>query len=684
LQGASGAGHIQVVRLLIGNGAKFDAALQIASLAGHDDIISYLLSKGADPNAQGKSFGTALQIATAAGQEKVVQILLSEGAHANDEGKHFGTALEVASAVGNKKLVRLLLEQGADPSLSGGRFWIRTAQLLRGTNPGSGLEYNPNILPLESASAAGHDEIVQMLLEQLPKYTKTWDRWRIGNMFKTSLEKAASNGHLKVVRLLLDNRLKYAVIGDDNPLLQRASAEGHEDIVRFLLGKGVLVNESGSYGTGPLHVATKGNYESIVQLLLEYGADVNYNGPYGTALHIASHGGFENLVRMFFDKKADVDKRGPWESTPLILASAAGHTSVVQLLLHHGADPRVVMKGYSSQYDTASKLGAALQAAIFGGHEKVVRLLLDHPAFSEIKDPKKSIVEEGNVGGNPGGNDSDSDHDVFYSPPQSPELDDFGGDDDPDDYDNAGDIGKSAKEGAGLAINISTGTFGTALQAACHKGDESIVELLLSKGADTNIQGGQYGTPLQAGCLGGFERIVQSLLDNGADINIEKGLYGTALQAAASSGHENIVKLLIDAGADVKSQGGKPEKAYYPYLGADSESDDDGKGYGMGGFDRFNQNESREQRSGVRAHTTRTAVQRRHQCGKYGTALQAAAYVGNANIGMFLPVLIKYCLSFLLISWVLMPKVTLVNSYFTNHFFSDPLVFNRSRNIYDC
>lgn len=614
-----------VVRLLVDHGAKFDAALQIASLAGHDDIVSYLLSKGADPNAQGKSFGTALQIATAAGQEKVVQLLLSGGAHANDEGKYFGTALEVASAVGNKSLVHLLLDRGADPGLSCGGFGIRTVQLLHGTAYEKDSEESRlSASPLESASAAGHDEVVQMLLEQLPNFTKTGNKWFIENLFRDALEKAACNGHLKVIRQLLDSRAKYGVFSDDNLLLQSASSKGHEHVVRFLLEKGALVNASRSRGIGsPLQAATKGNYESIVRLLLENGADVNHDGEFGTALHIASYGGFENLARSFLNKGADVNMSGKSKSTPLLLASATGHDSVVQLLLQHGANPRAVVKSYRQEYSSATQFGTALQAAVYRGHEKVTRLLLDHPTFSEITEGKESKVKEDSGSDNESDNNSNIDHDVFYSPPQSPVY---------DSYDSAGSNEEPAGEDNGLAINLNTGTFGTALQAACFKGDETIIRLLLDNGADTNIMGGEYGTPLQAACFGGFEKIVQLLIENGASVNIEKGLYGTALQAAAFRGQENLVRLLIHAGADVKSQGGEPEKAYDPYSVYGNYRDDDSEDYGQHDNEYDSQDDLSERRPVFRAHA---AMRGRRQCGKYGTALQAAAVVGNAEIGMY-------------------------------------------------
>lgn len=623
-----------MVRLLVEEGgAKLDAALQIASLAGHDGIVSYLLSHGADPDIQGQSFGTALQIAAAAGQEKVVQLLLDAGADANDEGKHFGTALQVASAAGNKSLVRLLLDNGADPGLTGGNFGITAAQLMDRTTYREGLQGSERMSPLVSASAAGHYEVVQMLLDTISHLSETWTEEHINEQVKNALEKAASNGYLMVVQLLLDFRAKSSIFNNDDLPLQTACKGGHEDIVRLLLRAGASVRaEAVPWLKSPLEEATKANNETIIRLLIDNGAYIDFNEWCGTALHIASHGGFESLVRMFLEKGVDVESRAASEITPLILASAAGHDSVVRLLLQRGANPRSVTSIDSVSYYHATQFGTALQAAAYGSHENVVRLLLGHPVFSVIRGREKSTVLEDD-GSDASTGSANDDPDVFYSPPQSPVYDDS-------DSSTFPSFFYPTKERDCPAIDINKGTFSTALQAASFKGNEKIVRMLLKKGADTNIRGGKYGIPLQAACVCGSESIVRLLLNNGANVNIEGGLFGTALQAASFHANENLVGVLIEAGADVRSQGGNPQKAPNPYISRkwrDSENDgeDDSEDYtSEDNADTDDRDRIKKQRSGPKPGSRgNTATQGKHQCGKYGTALQAAALSGNVEIG---------------------------------------------------
>ncbi|MCJ1461419.1 hypothetical protein MMC07_000016 [Pseudocyphellaria aurata] len=99
--------------------------------------------------------------------------------------------------------------------------------------------------------------------------------------------------------------------------------------------------------------------------------------------------------------------------------------------------------------------------------------------------------------------------------------------------------------------------FGSALRAASKSGSESVVRLLLDKGADANVAGGQYSNALQAASASGSESVVQLLLDKGADVNSTGGKFGSALQAASKSGSESLVQLLLNEGADVNVAGGK-------------------------------------------------------------------------------------------------------------------------------
>ncbi|KAJ7019589.1 ankyrin repeat-containing domain protein [Mycena alexandri] len=86
-------------------------------------------------------------------------------------------------------------------------------------------------------------------------------------------------------------------------------------------------------------------------------------------------------------------------------------------------------------------------------------------------------------------------------------------------------------------------------QAAAESGHESIIKLLIDRGADMNTGATRA---LVAASKGGRESIINLLIDRGADM---KTGATRALVAASKGGHESIVQLLIDHGADVNAGG---------------------------------------------------------------------------------------------------------------------------------
>ena len=61
----------------------------------------------------------------------------------------------------------------------------------------------------------------------------------------------------------------------------------------------------------------------------------------------------------------------------------------------------------------------------------------------------------------------------------------------------------------------------------------------------------QIGNALQAALNHGNEQIIRLLLSQGADVNAQEGFYGNALIAASEGGHKQIATLLLDHRANV-------------------------------------------------------------------------------------------------------------------------------------
>jgi ankyrin repeat protein len=81
--------------------------------------------------------------------------------------------------------------------------------------------------------------------------------------------------------------------------------------------------------------AYKGN-EAAVDALIARNAEVNRPG--WTALHYAAAIGNNNIIKRLLEHSAYIDAESPNKTTPIMMASRAGHIYTVKLLLDEGAD----------------------------------------------------------------------------------------------------------------------------------------------------------------------------------------------------------------------------------------------------------------------------------------------------------------------------------------------------------
>ncbi|KAI6170524.1 Suppressor of tumorigenicity 14 protein-like protein [Aphelenchoides bicaudatus] len=118
---ASQFGKYEVVKVLIKKNPKLvnitdkdhQTPLHIAALSGHCDIISLLLSNGADVNVLGKYSLSALHLASVNGHIECVKILLNKKADINHQDTKGNTPLHIASLKDHYDIVKLLVGRGA-------------------------------------------------------------------------------------------------------------------------------------------------------------------------------------------------------------------------------------------------------------------------------------------------------------------------------------------------------------------------------------------------------------------------------------------------------------------------------------------------------------------------------------------------------------------------------------------
>eukprot|EP01135_Chromosphaera_perkinsii_P000844 Nk52_evm7s152 gene=Nk52_evmTU7s152 len=130
---------------------------------------------------------------------------------------------------------------------------------------------------------------------------------------------------------------------DGQTVLHVACASGHEDVVRFILSRGVSLNISNRWGETPLEIAVKAQNEEIIRLLVGHGCHIDTT----EEKHVMSiacqlcaaaarndAGILESwLLGGISPNIHDYDKR-----TPLHLAVACGAIEAARVLIRFGAD----------------------------------------------------------------------------------------------------------------------------------------------------------------------------------------------------------------------------------------------------------------------------------------------------------------------------------------------------------
>ena len=106
----------------------------------------------------------------------------------------------------------------------------------------------------------------------------------------------------------------------------------------------------------------------------------------------------------------------------------------------------------------------------------------------------------------------------------------------------------------GADPNLASAAGQTPLMISATRGDLEAITLLLGAKAEINARNGAGETALMAAATDGNPIVVRYLLERGADAKALSKRNESALGNAATSGNEETVRLLLDRGADVNSR----------------------------------------------------------------------------------------------------------------------------------
>ncbi|KAM3860269.1 ankyrin repeat and SAM domain-containing protein 6 [Diretmus argenteus] len=346
LQFASASGHENLVRFLLRKGASVDSRnnygwtpLMQAARFGHLTVAHILLENGAEINGRNRLGASVLTMAARGGHTHVVKLLLESGAYVDDYD-HLAVATETVSNGNNNNSCSAAGFGGSEGCVSSGLGGCGGGGGAGG-GAGGGREFM-DVTALLVASQHGHDAAVRLLLEwgsdvNFSQKTTGWgalmlctlsgkvvvaqqlvergaDPDRLNVLAKTAFELALQLKQ-RDVKAYLDAITTVRPQTDDEkrrPDVFSALKLGNSQLVKEILEEDpAQVNSSNQEGASPLMMAAVSGQLEVVQLMVEKNADIDkQDGVHGwTALMQATYHGNKDVVKYLLNQGADVNLR---------------------------------------------------------------------------------------------------------------------------------------------------------------------------------------------------------------------------------------------------------------------------------------------------------------------------------------------------------------------------------------
>lgn len=595
LHGAAKNGHFAVVELLVqAGGSTIDmnaldgsgcTALYWATRKGHLKIVEFLLDHGADTEATGADW-RPLHTACTKDNLEMVTLLLAKGARV-DAAMEFGvTPLDFTATQGSTEVAQVLLDAGADinnrdektattplhRAAIRGDLEMVTLLVSRGADVGSET-LDGGATPLFAAAEFGHLEVVKCLMSVDPQ-------WK--DHPSSPIHTVAVNGHLEVLDHLIseggiDVDLKNEF--DVTPLCA-AVLKGNLSIMEYLISNGANVNlkmkEDRDFTY--LHFAAENGDEEATRLLVDSDADIDAQDSFGyTPLHIAAVHGAVPVVDALMENGADLYAEGHDGLTATYVAAASGQLRVLHYLQENG-----FIHDFDRQLPTDPKI-TPLSLAAAAGHVSVVRYLVESQhRRSSAHSPAPDTTSSGAGNGQETADeDEDSEgleyqrncrFDALISAVESDHLDvvgyfcEIGANDgmlkarDTTVLHTAAGLGRALiadyllqEQHANLNARTSAGL--TALHVAATTGQTEIISLLLAYGAsvDERVEhaatddGELVGmTPLHFAALFGHLDVLRTLIRHGANIDAQSEQGSGVLECANEGANAEVIPSIVD------------------------------------------------------------------------------------------------------------------------------------------
>lgn len=450
--------------------------LRIPDAAMHENrpLVQSLIDAKADVNAIQSDGMTALHWAALKNDLEMVRMLLAAGANVKAETRVGAiTPLFLAATNGNGRMIESMLKAGADPNSTNS---LGTTALMK-------------------AAAAGDSDAVKILLEHGADVNKAESaRGQTALMFAASMNRAEAirllaahganfNATSKVTKL---EKARFDEDGNPLPAPPRtASGTGGNT-----LNTGAAAATVMGGMTALLYAARDGKMEAV-RALIETGADVNAvsAGDHSSAIVIATVNGHYDVAKYLLDHGADpnlanIDGLAPlyaaidcqwapvaWQPTPITSQEKITYLELMRALLEKGADPNARINKPlwyrpvdHNQMWVRSGGSTAFWRAAQATDLTAMKLLVAHGADPKIASTNKDTALAMAAGVGWAGNFSTNAPDGFMP------------------------CVKYLVEESGIDVNAQDATGYTAVMGAAYRGDNEMVDYLVSKGARLDVR----------------------------------------------------------------------------------------------------------------------------------------------------------------------------------------------------
>ncbi|XDG10036.1 hypothetical protein ABKA04_009651 [Annulohypoxylon sp. FPYF3050] len=482
-------------------GKKLKTVLIYAAMAGDTEMVRSLVDLGADVDAAESDGHTSLCRVAMFNNGEMARCLLDNGAkvdYARNDGRQ---AIHDACAWGASRVIEVLLEKGAVadqidtdkmPPISVSATW----GLLRGVKymiPHSSKESISRALIY--AARYGYHEIVIALLDAGADINKQDD---FGN---TPLQFSCWNSHSRVTQILLTRMPDLNLADNDNfTATVDAARRGEFECLKLLLDAGADTEAEAASGKRALIRAADVD-EDCFRLLLERGAQQVLPESYRTPGSYIFKNGLSFLGGLAYEFKPSfvkiyLDYLKPRVSEAafavelneaIVAAAYVPRIDTIRLLLEYGADPNVINTRFETKH--ASGLGIAIAY----DNLAAVEVLLDNK----------------------------------FTPVDINKVDDY-------------------RE---TPLHVALNWCITSIL-------DRMIDLLISRGADPTISSGTYGTVLNATCETTDDDIVTKILSYpgvSRDIPDDLGRLPLHLAAARIAYESSRIDMLVTEKSTVKS-----------------------------------------------------------------------------------------------------------------------------------